>query len=92
MAVPASLDGPAEPLLAPGVVAFPRVFAFDGRIFLASGMGPSGAGEETIKVFGTDGRLVVPALVDDPQLSPLDLTIVPNSNITVSSEWPFGTK
>ena len=55
-------------------------------------MGPSGAGEETIKVFGTDGRLVVSALVDDPQLSPLDFTIAPNGNIMVSSEWPFGAK
>lgn len=94
IAVPASLDGPAQPLLAPGVVPFPRGFAFasDGRLFLASGMGPSGEGDETIKVFDTDGRLVIPALVDDLQLSPLDLTIAPNGNIVVSSEWPFGAK
>ena len=41
----------------PEVVPFPRGFAFapDGRIFLASGMGPSGIGEKTIKVFGADG-------------------------------------
>ncbi len=92
MALPASLDGPAQPLLAPGVVDFPRGFAFDadGRMFLAAGMDRSGAGEQTIKVFGRDGTLVVPSLVEDPQLSPLDLTIGPNGNVLVSSEWPFG--
>jgi DNA-binding beta-propeller fold protein YncE len=94
MAVSATLDGPVNPHLAPEVVPFPRGFAFapDGRIFLASGMGPSGIGEETIKVFDADGELVIPRLVDDPQLSPLDLTFAPNGNIVVSCEWPFGTK
>ena len=29
-------------------------------------------------------------LVHDPELSPLDLTIAPNGNVTVSSEHPFG--
>ena len=29
-------------------------------------------------------------LVNDPELSPLDLTIAPNGNIVVSSEHPFG--
>jgi DNA-binding beta-propeller fold protein YncE len=94
MAVPAGLDGPVNPLLPPDVVPFPRGFGFapDGRIFLASGMGPSGIGEETIKVFDADGELVVPRLVDDPQLSTLDLAIAPNGNIVVSCEWPFGAK
>jgi DNA-binding beta-propeller fold protein YncE len=94
MAVSAGLDGPVNPHLPPDVVPFPRGFAFapDGRIFLASGMGPTGIGEETIKVFDADGELVVPRLVDDPQLSPLDLTIAPNGNIVVSCEWPFGAK
>jgi hypothetical protein len=94
MAVPAGLDGPVIPHLPPEVVPFPRGFAFapDGRIFLASGMGPSGVGEETIKVFDADGELVVSRLVDDPQLSPLDLTLAPNGNIVVSCEWPFGAK
>ena len=31
-------------------------------------------------------------LVEDPQLSPLDLTIAPNGNVVVSSEWPFGDR
>jgi hypothetical protein len=29
-------------------------------------------------------------LVSDPELSPLDLTLAPNGNLVVSSEWPFG--
>ena len=31
-----------------------------------------------------------PRLVEDSQLSPLDLAIAPNGNIVVSCEWPFG--
>jgi sugar lactone lactonase YvrE len=34
--------------------------------------------------------LRTPHLVDDPELSPLDLTVAPNGNIVVSSEWPYG--
>jgi DNA-binding beta-propeller fold protein YncE len=92
LATPASLDRPAIPYLPPEVVPFPRGFAFapDGRIFLASGIGPSGNGENTIKVFDADGHLLVPRLVRDSQLSPLDLVIAPNGNIVVSCEWPFG--
>jgi DNA-binding beta-propeller fold protein YncE len=92
MAIPARLDGPATAYLPPEVVPFPRGFAFapDGRIFLASGVSPAGIGENTIKVFGVDGHLRVPRLVEDSQLSPLDLAIGPNGNIVVSSEWPFG--
>ena len=60
MAMPARLDRPAIPYLPPEVVPFPRGFAFapDGRIYLASGMSPSGIGENTIKVFDTDGHLL----------------------------------
>jgi DNA-binding beta-propeller fold protein YncE len=94
MAIPASLDGPVIPFLPREVVPFPRGFAFapDGRSFLASGTSPAGNGEDTIKVFDADAKLVVPRLVDDPQLSPLDLTIGPGGNIVVSSEWPFGAE
>ena len=53
-------------------------------------MSPSGIGENTIKVFDADGHLLVPRLVEDSQLSPLDLSIAPNGNIVVSCEWPFG--
>jgi DNA-binding beta-propeller fold protein YncE len=92
LALHTSLDGPASVYLPRDVVPFPRGFAFspDGRIFLASGMSPSGIGEDTIKVFDAYGELVAPRFVDDSQLSPLDLTIAPNGNIVVSSEWPFG--
>jgi hypothetical protein len=41
-------------------------------------------------VFDADGEVVAPRFVDDSQLSPLDLTIAPNGNLVVSSEWPFG--
>jgi DNA-binding beta-propeller fold protein YncE len=94
MVLPAGLDGPAAPFLPARVVPFPRGFAFapDGRAFLASGIGPSGTGEETVKVFDADRKLVVPRLVDDPQLSPLDLMVAPNGNVVVSSEWPFGAE
>jgi DNA-binding beta-propeller fold protein YncE len=94
MAMPTRLDGPAVPYLPPAVVPFPRGFAFapDGRVFLASGMSPSGVGENTIKVFDGDGHLLGPRLVEDPQLSPLDLALAPNGNVLVSSEWPFGER
>jgi sugar lactone lactonase YvrE len=73
-------------------VPFPRGFGFapDGGLYLASGIGPSGAGENTVAVFGPDGALRTPRLVDDPELSPLDLVVAPNGNIVISSEWPYG--
>jgi DNA-binding beta-propeller fold protein YncE len=92
LVMPARLDGPTVPYLPVDIVPFPRGFAFapDGRIFLASGRSPSGDGEDTIKVFDADGQLLAPRLVEDPQLSPLDLALAPNGNIVVSCEWPFG--
>jgi hypothetical protein len=92
IALATSLDVPAEQLLLPGVVPFPRGFAFghDGRLFLASGIDPHGQGDNTIVAF-SPGTLVGPSrLVADPELSPLDLAIAPNGNIVVSSERPFG--
>ena len=92
IALATSLNRPAEPLLPPGVVPFPRGFAFgrDGRLFLASGIGPNGQGDNTIVAL-TPGTLMQPSrLVADPDLSPLDLAIAPNGNIVVSSERPFG--
>ncbi len=82
-----TLDVPAEQLLPPGVVAFPRGFAFghDGRLLLASGIGPNGQGDNTIVTL-RPGTLMQPTrLVADPELSPLDLAIAPNGNIVVSS-------
>jgi hypothetical protein len=92
VAFSSSLDAIAENLLPPGVVPFPRGFAFgqDGRLFLASGIGPNGQGDNTVMAF-TLGTPTQPArLVADPELSPLDLAIAPNGNIVVASERPFG--
>jgi hypothetical protein len=90
--LPANLDTPPEYLLPPQVVPFPRGFAFghDGRLFLASGIGPNGQGDNTILAFTLSTALESTRLVADPELSPLDLAIAPNGNIVVSSEHPFG--
>ena len=86
------LDAPGEYILPAGIVPFPRGFAFgsDGRLFLASGIGPSGGGDNSVVVFPEDGSSNATRLVTDPELSPLDLAIAPNGNIVVSSEHPFG--
>lgn len=90
--MPGALDGPAQPLLPAGVVPVPQGFGFarDGQLYLASGVGPSGRGDNTIVVFGRDGRLRTRRLVADPELSPLDLTLAHNGHIVVASECPFG--
>jgi DNA-binding beta-propeller fold protein YncE len=92
LAVPAALDGEGEVLLPDGIVPFPRGFGFgrDGRLYLSSGVAPSGQGDNTIVVFDRSGTLRTPHLVTDPELSPLDLKVAPNGNIVVASEWPFG--
>lgn len=91
-ALSTSLDAALEHVLPPKVVPFPRGFAFgqDGQLFLASGIGPNGEGDNTILAF-TPGTDMQPSrLVADPELSPLDLAIAPNGNVVVSSERPFG--
>jgi hypothetical protein len=87
-----TLDAPGDPFLAPGVVPFPRGFAFgrDGTFFLGSGIGPMGEGDNSIVAFAPDNDMQPSRLVSDPELSPLDLAIGPNGNIVVSSEYPFG--
>ena len=92
LAMPAALDGTGEVLLADGIVPFPRGFGFGpgGRLYLSSGVAPTGQGDNTIAVFGPSGTLRNPHLVTDPELSPLDLKFAPNGNIVVASEWPFG--
>lgn len=92
LAVPAALDHPGERLLPDGIVPFPRGFGFgrDGRLYLASGLGPSGQGDNTIVVFHRDRAPRAHRLVSDPELSPLDLTLAPGGDIVVSSESPFG--
>jgi len=90
--MPAALDREGELLLPEGIVPFPRGFGFgsNGRIYLSSGVAPSGQGDNTIAVFDRGGMLLTPRLVTDPELSPLDLKLAPNGNIVVASEWPFG--
>lgn len=92
MAFPIALDAIGEHFVPPGVVPFPRGFAFgrDGRLFLGSGIGPTGEGDNTIVAFATNDRSRPARLVSDPELSPLDLAIAPNGHIVVSSEHPFG--
>jgi DNA-binding beta-propeller fold protein YncE len=93
LALPPGLDTEGEPLLPDGVVPFPRGFGFGGAgdLYLASGIGPFGEGDNTITVFDNRRRLRTPRLVSDPELSPLDLTIAPGGNLVVSSERPFGS-
>ncbi|SDG37529.1 hypothetical protein [Paraburkholderia phenazinium] len=91
-ALPPSLDGAAQSVLPAGVVPYPRGFAFctDGKLFLASGIGPDGEGENNIVVFYPDGRPLTSRFITDDSVSPLDLAIGPNGNVLVSSEFPFG--
>jgi DNA-binding beta-propeller fold protein YncE len=85
------LRGPGELLLPRGVVAFPRGFAFapDGRLFVASGA--SADSEATGRILVVVSNRDPEVLIEDPQLSPLDLTLGPNGNLVVSSEFPFGS-
>jgi hypothetical protein len=87
-----TLDAPYELFLAPGIVPFPRGFAFgcDGTFFLGSGIGPMGEGDNSVVSFAPNDDMQPSRLVSDPELSPLDLAIAPNGNIVVSSEYPFG--
>jgi DNA-binding beta-propeller fold protein YncE len=92
VALATSLDAALEHVFPLRVVPFPRGFAFgqDGRLFLASGIGPNGQGDNTILAFTPAPPIKPSRLVADPELSPLDLAIAPNGNIVVSSECPFG--
>jgi DNA-binding beta-propeller fold protein YncE len=93
MAFDVALESMGEDFVQQEVVPFPRGFAFgrDGRLFLASGIGPNGQGDNTIVMFAPTDRNKPMQLVNDPELSPLDLAIAPNGNVVVSSEHPFGT-
>src|ERR1700722_3369895 len=50
MAFPVLLDSAGEHVVPPGIVPFPRGFAFghDGRLFLVSGIRPNGEGDNAI--------------------------------------------
>jgi DNA-binding beta-propeller fold protein YncE len=91
LALPPDLKSPGEHVLPTGIVPFPRGFGFnaDGKLFLSSGTRPDGKGDDTIVTFSGD-RTGAVRLVEDPELSPLDLTVAPNGNVVVSSERPFG--
>ena len=91
LALPPDLKRPGEHVLPPGVVPFPRGFGFnaEGKLFLSSGIGPDGKGDDTIVAF-SGARTRAVRLVEDPELSPLDLAVAPNGNVVVSSEHPFG--
>jgi len=66
-------------------------FNVKGRLFLASGIGPNGEGDDAIVAFAPTDRTRPQLLVQhDPERSPLDLIVAPNGNIVVSSERPFG--
>lgn len=92
MAFAAGLEAAGEDIIPPGIVPFPRGFAFghDGRLFLASGIGPDGKGDDTIVTISQSGHVLSSRFVTDPGLSPLDLVVAPNGNVLVSSEHPFG--
>jgi hypothetical protein len=93
LSLPSDLKGGGEHVLPAGIVPFPRGFGFnaEGRLFLASGIGPNGEGDDAIVAFAPADRTRPMQLVErDPELSPLDLTVAPNGNVVVSSEWPFG--
>ena len=92
MAFAPTLDKAGEAVLPSAVVPFPRGFAFgqDGTLFLASGIGSGGEGDNTILAFDPERRIIASWKVKDRELSPLDLTIAPNGNVVVSSEHPFG--
>ena len=93
LALPPDLETEGELLLPDGAVPFPRGFGFGsgGEMYLSSGIGPTGEGDNTITVFDRGGRLHTRRLVNDPDLSPLDLVVAPGGNLVVSSEWPFGS-
>jgi DNA-binding beta-propeller fold protein YncE len=90
-ALPATLAEDGELVVPEHGVEFPRGFEFGrgGQIYLASGIGPSGQGDDTIVVFDR-GSQQAARLVSDPELSPLDMTMSPRETLLVSSEYPFG--
>jgi hypothetical protein len=93
LALRPDLTSAGEQVLPAGVVPFPRGFGFDarGRLFLASGIGPNGEGDDAILAFApADWARPIRLVEHDPDLSPLDLIVAPNGNVVVSSERPFG--
>ena len=92
MVFSAQLDRTGSEILPRGIVPYPRGFAIadDGQFYLASGIGPSGVGDNAILVFADTRALSPRLIIRDPGLSPLDLTVAPSGDLVVSSERPFG--
>jgi hypothetical protein len=92
-AFPPDLDDIGAPILQRGIVPFLRGFAItdDGALFLASGIGPDGRGENAILQFTLTGALANSKFAADDVVSPVDLAIAPEGNVLVSSEFPFGS-
>ena len=94
MAFSVALDGAGAYALPARVVPFPRGFGFgrDGRLFLASGIGPTGEGDNRVLVFAADERVVASPLVTDSDLSPLTTSCgrAERQSRLLSSEQPFG--
>jgi hypothetical protein len=92
LGIAAGLGDPGTAFLPDNVVPYPRGIAFgpDGRFYLNSGIGPSGQGDNTIAVFSQHGAPIETHLINDPEFSPLDMTVAPDGNLVVNSEWPFG--
>ncbi len=93
LALPPQLDADGEQLVPDHAVPFPRGFGFgtDSQLYLSSGIGPAGEGDNTVTVFDRHGQLRNPRLITDPELSPLDLTVAPSGHLVISSEFPFGS-
>jgi len=95
VALAGDLSGPGVPLVPEDVVAFPRGFAFssDGGLFLAAGATDSSdVAAGVILALSPAPQRQRTRLVEDADLSPLDLTLAPNGNILTSSEVPFGSE
>jgi DNA-binding beta-propeller fold protein YncE len=95
VAFSADLSGPGVALLPDDVVAYPRGFAFsaDGRLLLAAGATESsGSVAGVIFAISPAPERRMTRLVEDADLSPLDLTLAPNGNIVTNSEVPFGSE
>jgi hypothetical protein len=75
------LKGAGEHALPAGILPFPRGFGFNAedRLFLASGIGPNGEGDDAVVAFAPADRTRPDRLVaPDPDLSPFDLIVAPN--------------
>ena len=87
LALPPDLETEGELLLPDGAVPFPRGFGFGsgGEMYLSSGIGPTGEGDNTITVFDRGGRLRTRRLVNDP-----DLSLDPPREFgrSLSGRWP----